>query len=131
MDDILTWFAKETVQHAILNWAWLLVAALLAGSGYVLGAIVFGRRYKERLAADLEAKDKRIADLEAKVAALSTPPQGTNHEDLGYEILTWWDEPDNVVDQLRAATSLRTKRFPRAIRDKRTGEVHSVPHPKR
>ncbi len=51
MDEILTWFAKEVVQHALLHWAWLGVSVLFAGGGVVLGALMFGRRYKQRIAA--------------------------------------------------------------------------------
>ena len=58
---------------------------------------------------------------------LNMKPQS---DDPGYEVLTWWDEPEDVFDEIKASLSLR-KRFPRAIRDKRTGEVHEVPHPRK
>ena len=57
MEELLTWLAKEIIQHAILHGAWLLVVAVLSVGGYMLGALVFGRRYKQR-----------IATLEGKVA---------------------------------------------------------------
>ena len=71
MEDALTWFTKEIVQHAILHWAWLLVAALIAGGGVVLGALVFGRGYKKR-AAKMEAE---IAEL--KNRSIPSPPTVT------------------------------------------------------
>ena len=120
MEDVLNWYAKEFIQNVIIYAPWLVVSALVAGSGYVLGALVFGRRYKERIARLEEEVRKRQ----------ESPAPDANHADLGYEVLTWWDEPDNVFDEIKAAASLR-KRFPRAIRDKRTGEVHEVPHPRR
>lgn len=57
MEELFTWLAKEIIQHALLHWAWLLVVAVLAVGGYMLGALVFDRRYKQR-----------IATLEGKVA---------------------------------------------------------------
>ena len=50
MEDGLIWFAKEVIQYAILHASWLVLATICAGGGVVLGALVFGRRYKQRIA---------------------------------------------------------------------------------
>lgn len=55
MEELLTWFAKEFIQHVILHAPWIVVSALCAGGGVVLGVLMFGRRYKQRIAA-LEAE---------------------------------------------------------------------------
>lgn len=59
MDENLTWLAKEIIQHVILHWAEILVRLLFAAGGIVLGALVFGRRYKQRIA-DLETEVRRL-----------------------------------------------------------------------
>ncbi len=120
MEDILSWFAKETAQHLILHYISYLGALLFTGGGLVLGVLMFGRRYKER-----------IARMEGELAVLrkqSEPPTlNVNHEDLGYEVITWWGETgDTLID---AGFPESRKRFPKTIRDKRTGTLHEVPHP--
>lgn len=59
MEETLEWLAKEIVQHLLLHYLEIAVWGTLAGGGYVLGALVFGRRYKQRIAALEEAARER------------------------------------------------------------------------
>lgn len=63
MEELLAWFAKETAQHLILHYLSYLGALFFIGGGLVLGVLMFGRRYKQRIAA-----------LEAQVQSSATVP---------------------------------------------------------
>ena len=58
---------------------------------------------------------------------LNIKPQS---DDPGYEVLVWWGETGNVWNDAFYAITNR-KRFPKTIRDKRTGLVQEVSHPSR
>ena len=58
---------------------------------------------------------------------LNIKPQS---DDPGYEVLVWWGETGSVLDDAFYAMFHR-KRFPKTIRDKRTGLVQEVSHPSR
>lgn len=59
MGEFLTWFAEEIVQHLMFHALWYAASALLIGGGCVLSVLVFGRRYKQRIA-DMEAEIRRL-----------------------------------------------------------------------
>lgn len=111
MEEALTWSAEEIIRH----WGWLVVWGFIAGSGYALGALVSGRRYRQR-----------IADLESEAARLREP--STAGDDAGLEILTWWEETGLLDDKAMAAKSGR-RRFPRTVHSRKTGEVYEIKNP--
>ena len=115
MEEAPAWFAREIIQHAVPHWGWLVVWGFIAGSGYVLGALVSGRRYRQR-----------IADLESEAARLREP--STAGDDADLEILTWWEETGLLGDNVTAAKS-GLRRFPRTVHSRKTGEVYEIKNP--
>lgn len=61
----LDWFAGEFARHAVMYLPWLLATGGVA----VLGVLMFGRGYKNRIA----EQGRRIRDLERQVAERATP----------------------------------------------------------
>ena len=46
-----------------------------------------------------------------------------------FEVITYWDDTDNSIDGVLSASWLRTKKFPKTLQNKKTGETKEIPHP--
>ena len=47
LEKLLSWFVRKLVDH----WSWWVALLVLSAVGYAVGAITFGREYKQRIAA--------------------------------------------------------------------------------
>lgn len=63
---------------------------------------------------------KRITELEEKIKRLE--------EEKGYKVIAYWDESDNIFDDVANFRNIFKKRYPRIIYSEKHG-MQEVPYP--